>query len=76
LAGCLCGCRIRAKIGKSGYHEFTVVIIVADDHSGATAGCRAASHFVAWSKNQSKSGIRFSKTRNKGPTGGDLGERL
>jgi hypothetical protein len=76
MGGCLCGRGMRAKIDGPGCQRVPVAINVAGDDSDAIAGSRAVNHSVAWSKSQSKSVVRFSKTGNKGPTFGDLGDRL
>src|SRR5438552_477744 len=74
LAGCLCGCGMRAKIDGSGCSRVVLAINVTRDGAGAIVGCRAVNYPVTWSK--SKSVVRFSTTGNEGPPGGDLGERL
>ena len=79
MGGCLCGRGMRAKIDEPGCQRVTrvAVAIGIEGHSRTSiAGSRAVNHSVAWSKSHSKSVVRFSKTGNKGPAFGDLGDRL
>jgi hypothetical protein len=79
MGGCLCGRGIWAKIDEPGCQRVTrgaVAIGIEGHRRTSIAGSRAVNHSVAWRKSQSKSVVRFSKTGNKGPAFGDLGDRL